>query len=198
MKEVWAAPERNKGPILEVLARVFPSQGRVLEIASGSGQHAVHFAAALSNLTFMPTDVDAGNRASIAAWVEESKLPNLELPRALDVLSDDWGVGEVQAVFCANMIHIAPIACTHGLVAGVARHLAPLGRFVIYGPFRLGGTHTAPSNEAFDADLMRRNPEWGVRDAELVEGLLAERGIQLTERVAMPSNNYCLVFRRAG
>jgi SAM-dependent methyltransferase len=187
-------PERNKGPILEELRRVLPATGTVLEIGSGSGQHAVHFAENLPKITWLPSDVDPENIASIRLWRREAGSPNLFAPRRVDVLDDDWGVGSVDAVFCANMIHIAPWECCAGLVAGARRHVRAGGLLILYGPFRIGGAHTAPSNAEFDADLRGRDARWGVRDLEAV-GTEA-RGFRLEERVEMPANNQTVVFRR--
>lgn len=198
MKKTWPAPERNKAPLLELLARVFPKAGRVLELASGSGQHAAHFARHLPDLEFQPSDVDEDNLASIRAWVREEQLANLREPVRLDVLDDTWPVAPCEAAFNANMIHIAPWSCAEGLFAGLGRHLLPGGVFVLYGPFRIGGAHTAPSNAEFDDDLRRRNPAWGVRDLEAVEALASRQGLVLSERVGMPANNQSLVFLRGG
>lgn len=198
MKKTWPAPERNKAPLLELLARVFPKAGRVLEVASGSGQHAAHFARHLPDLEFQPSDVDEDNLVSIRAWVREEQLANLREPVRLDVLDDTWPVAPCEAAFNANMIHIAPWPCAEGLFAGLGRHLLPGGVFVLYGPFRIGGVHTAPSNAEFDDDLRRRNPEWGVRDLEAVEALASRQGLVLSERVSMPANNQSLVFVRGG
>lgn len=195
MGECWPAPERNKEPILDVLRRVLPASGRCLEIASGSGQHAVHFARHLPAWTWQPTDVAAENLASIRAWVREAALPNLREPLRIDVASDDWGVGAVDAVFCANLLHIAPWSAGLGLLRGAGRHLAPGGVLVLYGPFRIDGAHTAPSNAAFDADLRARDARWGVRDLADVTAAAARSGLALAERVAMPANNQTLVFR---
>ena len=198
MKKTWPAPERNKAPLLELLARVFPKAGRVLELASGSGQHAAHFARHLPALEFQPSDVDEDNLASIRAWVREEQLANLREPVRLDVLDDAWPVEPCEAAFNANMIHIAPWSCAEGLFAGLGRHLLPGGVFVLYGPFRIGGAHTAPSNAEFDDDLRRRDPAWGVRDLEAVEALASRQGLVLSERVGMPANNPRLVFVREG
>lgn len=127
MKQCWAAPERNRGPILEVLARVLPRAGRVLELASGSGQHAVHFARALPALTWLPSDVEQAHLASIRAWVREAALPNLHEPARIDVRAGDWGVGTVDAIFAANLLHVAPWECTVALLAGTGRYLASDG-----------------------------------------------------------------------
>ena len=197
LKQCWPAPERNKQPILEVLARVLPASGRLLEISSGSGQHAAFFAAALPGLELQPSDLDEANLSSIRAWVEEARLPNLRAPIALDVCRADWGVGQLDAIFNANMVHIAPIECCEGLMAGAGRHLREAGVLVVYGPFRVDGAHTAESNATFDLDLRARDPRWGVRDFEALQALGAANGLTLEERIAMPANNQCLVFRKA-
>lgn len=197
MKQVWAAPERNKDPILAVLQDVLPKRGCVLELASGSGQHAVHFATHLPALSFQPSDSDPENLESIRAWVTESALENLLPPLTLDVRDAQWPVDKVDAIFCANMVHISEWACSIALLEGAARHLDARGVLVIYGPFRLNGEHTAPSNAAFDDSLKARNPAWGVRDAEAIEALAAPHGFVHCQRIAMPANNQCLVLRRA-
>jgi hypothetical protein len=195
-KAFWPAPERNKTPILEVLTRVLPAAGTLLEIASGSGQHAAHFARCLPQLRYLPTDVDPENLASIAAWVNEAELPNLLVPRALDVTSPEWDVPLVQAIFNANMLHITPWECAVGLFAGVQRHLAAAGTVVLYGPYRINGSHTAPSNQSFDASLRERDPRFGVRDIEAIVELAEGAGLRFSERIEMPANNQTLVFVR--
>lgn len=194
-KLAWPAPERNKEPILEVLKRVLPREGTLLEIASGTGQHAVHFARHLPGLVVQPSDVDPAHLASIRAWGSEAMLSNLREPLLLDVLGD-WNIGTVDAVFNANMIHIAPWECAVALFEGVGRVLRAGGVFVLYGPFRVGGVHTAPSNEVFDRDLRSRDPRWGVRDIDELLPLAERAKLELVERVAMPANNQCLVFTR--
>lgn len=196
MKLVWPAPERNKQPILDVLRRVLPGDARVLEIASGSGQHAAYFATGMPGVTWIPTDVDADNLASIEAYVRDAALPNLVAPRRLDVREEDWGVVGVDAIFNANLIHIAPWECAVALVVGAARALRPGGLLILYGPYRIGGRHTAESNAAFDADLRARDPRWGVRDLEAVDQLAEPAGLVRDERVEMPANNQLLVYRR--
>lgn len=188
------ATDRNRDAILEVLRANLPAAGTVLEIASGTGQHAVHFAAGLPGLTWQPSDPDPGLRASIAAWRAEASLPNLREPLALDAAAADWPVERADGVICVNMIHIAPWAAALGLFAGAARILPVGAPLLLYGPFRRGGRHTAPSNAAFDADLKARNPTWGVRDLEEVERAAAE--FTLAETVAMPANNLTVVLRR--
>ncbi len=186
--------ERNKQPILDVLRRLLPSSGTVLEIAGGSGQHAVFFSENLPGITWLPTDIDEERLGSIRAWREDSSCSNLREPKRLDVLDDDWGIGTVEVVFSANMVHITPWECCLGLLAGARRHLTPGGLLIFYGPFRIGGEHTAPSNAAFDEDLRGRDPSWGVRDLDAICD--AADGLVLEERVAMPANNQILVFRK--
>jgi hypothetical protein len=198
VSEARTAPAvaRNRDPILAVLRRVLPKQGTVLQIAEGTGEHAVHFAAALPGLTWQPTDRDAAALRSIAAWREQVGSPNLLAPLELDVASQSWPVERADAVLCINMIHISPWRATEGLMAGTARVLPSGGVLFLYGPYKEGGVHTAPSNEAFDADLRARNPEWGVRDLDDVRALAARHGFDFAERVAMPANNLSVVFRR--
>ena len=188
--------ERNQGPILEVLRRVLPAKGLVLEIASGTGQHVAHFAAALPKLDWQPSDPDPELRASIAAWIAHAGLANLRPPLALDVGAPAWPLARAEAVLCINMIHIAPWAAAEALVAGAARLLGRGGVLYLYGPYRMGGRHTAESNAAFDADLRARNPEWGVRDLEAVAALAERSGFGAAETVAMPANNFSVVFRK--
>jgi SAM-dependent methyltransferase len=198
MKQTWPAPERNKQPILDVLRRVLPERGDVLEIASGTGQHSVFFAEQLPMLSWQPSDLDPDNLTSIEAWVTEAQRDNLRKPVRIDVCDGDWNVGTrsstVSAIFCANMIHIAPWECTLGLIEGASRHLAQGGRFVLYGPFTIGGEHTADSNATFDASLKARDPRWGVRDSDVVIALAEKAGLRFLERIPMPANNQTLVF----
>ncbi|WER49363.1 DUF938 domain-containing protein [Cupriavidus sp. WKF15] len=190
------ATERNREPILAVLRNVLPAKGTVLEIASGTGQHAVHFAAALPGLTWQPTDPDAAARASIAAWIAHAGLANVRAPLALDVCTQPWGIEAADAVVCINMIHIAPWAAAQALFAGAGRLLEAGGVLVLYGPYRRGGAHTAPSNAAFDAQLRAADPDWGVRDMEDVIALGEAQGMRCDAPVAMPANNFMLVFRK--
>ena len=192
-----AACERNRGPILAALRRVLPPAGEVLEIASGTGMHAVHFARHLPHLTWRPSDADEAALASVRAWRAAEGAFNLAPPVRLDVTADAWPVDRADAVFNANMIHISPWATTEGLLRGAARVLPAGGPLVIYGPFRVGGAHTAESNAAFDRSLAARDPAWGVRDLEAVVALAEERGLELRERLPMPANNQLLVLVRA-
>lgn len=189
------AVARNRDPILDVLRRVLPAKGAVLEIASGTGEHAVHFAAGLPGLTWQPTDPDADALASIAAHRASAQLPNLKPPLEFDVTSPEWPLPRADAVVSINMIHIAPWAAAQGLMAGAGRLLASGGVLFLYGPFRENGRHTAPSNESFDASLKQRNPQWGVRDFGEVAELAGQHGFDLVERVTMPANNLSVVFR---
>lgn len=188
--------ERNAEPIRAVLERVLPAAGLVLEIASGTGQHAAHMARALPGLTWQPSDVTPEALASIAAWVTAAGLPNLRAPIALDVTAEVWPVAAADAVVAINMLHIAPWAAALGLVRGAARVLGPGGVLCTYGPYRFDGRFTAPSNESFDASLRARDPDWGVRDVRDIEAAAAAVGFALAEVVAMPTNNHTLVFRR--
>jgi SAM-dependent methyltransferase len=195
------AVARNREPILAVLRRVVPSpslpeRGLVLEIASGSGEHAIHFAAALPHLTWQPTDPDPEARESIAAYRAAAQLPNLLAPLALDAAASRWPVTQADVIVAINMIHIAPWAAAEGLMAGAERLLPAGGVLFLYGPFRECGQHTAPSNAAFDESLRARNREWGVRDLDEVVALASQHGLALEERVAMPANNLSVVFRR--
>jgi SAM-dependent methyltransferase len=195
-KLTWAAPERNKAPVLAVLQRILPPTGTMLEVASGTGQHAVHFARHLPDWVIQPSDIDGDNLASIQAWAREANLPNLRLPLQLDVCEAEWQVAPLGAIFNANMIHIAPWEVAVGLIGGAARHLKPGGLLVMYGPFRIDGQHTAPSNQAFDDTLRERDVRFGVRDLEAVVALAEPQGLTLQERVEMPANNQVLVFAR--
>jgi len=194
--------ERNREPILAVLREVLPATGRVLEIASGTGQHAVCFAGALPGLDWQPSDLDADARASIAAWIAHEGLANVRAPLALDVHQPDWGVqtldklDQLDAVVCINMIHISPWSATQALFAGASRRLADGGVLYLYGPYKRGGAQTSPSNDAFDQQLRSRDPAWGVRDMEAVVALGASVGLVCDEPIAMPANNFSLIFRK--
>jgi SAM-dependent methyltransferase len=188
--------ERNREPILAVLRDALPPRGRVLEIASGTGEHSVWFAGALPTLDWQPSDADADARASIAAWSAQAGLPNLRAPLALDVHQPDWGVDTLDAVVCINMIHISPWSASQALFDGVGRRLVDGGVLYLYGPYKRDGAHTAPSNEAFDQWLKSRDPEWGVRDMEAVVALGEAAGLACEKVVAMPANNFSLVFRK--
>lgn len=188
---------RNRDPILAVLRWSLPAAGTVLEIASGTGEHAAHFARALPGLSWQPSDLSADALASIAGWRAMDGTPNLLAPIALDAATPVWPIARADAIVAINLVHISPWAATLGLIAGAGRLLDSGGLLYLYGPFRQAGRPFAPSNAAFDADLRARNPEWGIRDvADLAEAAGAE-GLRLQEVVAMPANNLSLLFRRA-
>jgi SAM-dependent methyltransferase len=194
MKREPPAAARNRQAILEVLQQHLPKSGLVLEIASGSGTHVAHFAKALPHLAFQPSDPDSRHHASIAAWAAD--VPNIRAPLLLDATDSMWPIQRADAVLCINMIHISPWASAEGLMRGAGRMLPAGGLLYLYGPFRRDGAHTAPSNEAFDQDLRRENPEWGVRDLEAVTATAAANGFAAPEILAMPANNLSLVFRK--
>lgn len=192
-----SSAERNKGPILDVLARVLPRRGAVLEIASGTGQHVIHFAKALSELTWQPSDPDAELRESITLRVRAEQLANVNPPIDLEVTRLPWPVQTaVDAVVCINLIHVAPWSATLKLFEG-ARALLPTQHvLLLYGPYSRFGSHTSESNAQFDSDLRAHNSEWGLRDLEAVSEVAARAGFALAEIVEMPANNFSLVFTR--
>ena len=195
----WSTPsaERNKGPILDVLARVLPRRGLVLEIASGTGQHVVHFAKALPDLTWQPSDPDGELRESVALRVAEEHLANINRPIDLDVTRLPWPVPTADAVLAINMIHVAPWSATLALFEGAKALLSTDHVLVLYGPYRRYGHHTSESNAQFDLDLRTHNPEWGLRDLEAVSDVAAGTGFVLAETVEMPANNFTLVCKRS-
>ena len=194
----WSIPaaERNKEPILGVLARVLPRRGLVLEIASGTGQHVMHFAKALSDLTWQPSDPDAELRASIALRIREERRANVNRPIDLDVTKLPWPLQTAEAVVAINLIHVAPWSATPALFEGAKALLSTQGVLFLYGPYRRHGQHTSKSNEQFDSDLHAQNSEWGLRDLEAVSETAASSGFALAEIVEMPANNFSLVFKR--
>ncbi|MBD9662918.1 SAM-dependent methyltransferase [Variovorax paradoxus] len=198
------AADRNKQPILEVLTGILGERGSALEIASGTGQHAAWFAAAMPGWTWQPTDADARMLPALASRVAQAALPNLRAPLLLDVMAPRWpskgaefARGEEEkfdAIYCANMLHIAPWAACAVLMQGAARHLLADGLLITYGPYFEEEGTPAPSNLAFDEDLRARNPEWGIRRLEQVVAEANRQGLALRERHAMPANNLLLVF----
>ncbi|MCR8956699.1 class I SAM-dependent methyltransferase [Variovorax sp. S2] len=201
------AADRNKQPILEALTRILGERGAALEIASGTGQHAAWFAAAMPRWTWQPTDADARMLPALEARVEEAALPNLRPPLLLDVTAPQWpsqgaafGQGEEEtkfdAIYCANMLHIAPWAACVALMHGASRHLLPGGVLITYGPYFEEDAVPAPSNLAFDEDLRSRNSGWGIRRLKDVAAEARAAGLSLRERQAMPANNLLLVFGR--
>jgi hypothetical protein len=188
------AAARNRDPILEVLRPLLQPGASVLEIASGTGEHAAHFAAALPQVRFQPSEPDPARRASIDAWC--AHLPNVRPAIPLDATGADWPAGPYRLVLSCNMIHIAPWSAAIGLVAGAARILAPGGILLLYGPFLRQGTQTAPGNTAFDADLRTRNPAWGLRQVEAVTELAHAAGLSGPAITEMPANNLCAAWSK--
>ena len=201
-RRVSPAFVRNAKPILSVLDRVLPHSGLVLEVASGPGEHAAFFsqnlASGRNDWRWQPTDINPDNLASIDAHARalEGRADALLPAKHLDTTAADWPVRQAGALVCINMIHIAPWAACTGLLQGAGRVLAEAGVLYLYGPFKRGGAHTAPSNEEFDASLRGRDPSWGIRDLEDVVAFAAEHGMHLDETVEMPANNLSVVFRK--
>jgi SAM-dependent methyltransferase len=192
-----AAAERNRAPILQVLQRVLPAQARVLEIASGTGQHAQHFAAAGVGWAWQPTDADASMLPVIDARC--AGLPGVAPALHLDVLAPAWplAAASLDAIYCANMLHISPWATCAALMSGAARHLVSGGLLLVYGPFLVDGEPTSPGNTAFDADLRARDSRWGLRTLAAVQREALAQGLVLQAQVPMPAHNLTLVFRRS-
>ena len=197
-----SAAERNRQPILQQLAQRLAASGQALEIASGSGQHVAHFAAALPGWTWQPSDAQRQHWDDIQALCATAGVSNVRAPVQVDVLQTPWPQGQApfstpfDLIYCANMLHIAPWACCAGLMQGAARYLAAQGQLVTYGPYLEDGVATAPSNVAFDASLRQRNPAWGIRHLNDVSAAAAHAGLRLSQRHALPANNLLLVFER--
>jgi SAM-dependent methyltransferase len=191
---------RNRDAIRDVVLAVMPSEGHILEIGGGTGEHGVHIAAAAPGLVWHSGDPDPASRASIAAWIKDAGLANLKGPHAIDVTASDWGVeagAPFDGVVSFNMIHIAPFAAATGLFAGAGRVLKRGGVLFLYGPFSRAGVHTAPSNAAFDASLKSRDARWGVRDLEHDLAPLTQENALVREAIVeMPANNLCVIFRK--
>jgi len=196
---------RNHQAICDVLARYLTDKsGDSVEVGSGTGQHVLEFARQFPGITWWPSDLNDNHLTSIEAWRLHSQLPNIRAPRRIDVsetawcdaMRDDGGPADLLAIFCANVIHIAPWRVAEGLIAGGGRYLRKGGMLFLYGPFRRDGQHTAPSNEAFDKSLRERDAEWGVRDVETVNKLADRAGLSLIDIADMPANNLTLVFAR--
>lgn len=188
---------RNREPILDVLREVLPARGLVLEVASGTGEHVVHFARALPDLVWQPADPSAEARASIAAWTAHEGLANVAPPLALDASAQDWPIGRADAIVCINMIHISPWAATLGLMRAAGRLLPIGGPLALYGPYIRADRPLEPSNAAFDESLRARDPRWGLRDLTAVEAAARQEGLALDRIAEMPANNLTVVFRKA-
>jgi len=191
------ATARNRDPIAAVLGDELPPSGLVLEVASGTGEHVVHFAGLFPALDWQPTDPDDVSRESISAWRDAVGAANLRAPVRLDAAAPDWPLDDADAILCINMVHISPWEATLGLLDGAARLLPSGGPLILYGPYLRDGVETAPSNLAFDADLKMRNPAWGLRDVAAMDDAAGARALSRTRLVEMPANNLMLVYRRA-
>ena len=196
MKRHAPATARNSQPLAEVLARELPASGTVLEIASGSGEHAVFMARRFPALDWQPSDRDAEALASVDAWAAETRLANLRPAIALDAAAPDWPNVSADALLCVNMVHISPWDAAVGLFAGAGRVLGSGAPLVLYGPFVEPDVETAASNHAFDQSLRQRDPAWGLRSTADLDRLAACHGMTRTARCAMPANNLVLVYRR--
>jgi len=192
----YPATSRNRDAILDVLRGILPTTGLVLEIASGSGEHVIHFAQALPQLTFQPSDPEEAARKSIAAWTKDHGLANIRPPLMVDAASQDWPIQTANAVLCINMIHISPWRATEGLMRESGRILSTGAPLYLYGAYRQNNVETVASNEAFDANLKQRNPEWGLRHLEDVSALAKDSGFSEPQIIAMPANNLSVVFRK--
>jgi SAM-dependent methyltransferase len=193
---VAPAVARNRDPILAVLRDVLPPRGVVLEIASGSGEHAAYFAKALPGIVWQPSDADASALASIRSYRDAYGVSNLLPPLRIDARDPPWPVDKVDAVLSINMIHIAPWNACEGLFLGASQTLRPGGKLILYGPFNIDGKFTAESNEAFDASLKARDASWGIRDLADVSACAVRNGLRLVKQVKMPANNQTIVFSR--
>ena len=187
---------RNADPIIQVLKDVLPEAGLVLEVASGTGEHVLHFARAFPHLLFQPTDADPVALRSVEAWRTAEGAPNLLAPIPLDASAETWPIDRADAILCINMVHISPWAATLGLLKAAGQFLPSGAPLYLYGAYRREGAETAPSNEAFDQSLRARNPEWGLRQLEDVAAAADGRGLRLDRVVEMPANNLSVIFRK--
>ncbi len=196
LKKHAPAAERNREAIAEVLAQALPESGRILELASGTGQHACHFAQSWPHLEWLPTDADPEALVSIEAWRAEAGLENLKPAIRLDVFSAQWPVTPVDAIVAINLLQVSPLPTVDVLFAGASQLLAPGGMVFLYGPFIVPGVPTAQSNQEFDASLRTRNPSWGVRSFDRVRRAAEHSGFFFQDRIDMPASNFCLIFRK--
>jgi hypothetical protein len=195
-RQYASATVRNRDFILDVLRDVLPIRGAILEIASGSGEHVVHFARSLPSLVFQPSDLDPEALQSVAAWVQATGVTNVRAPTVLDASQSPWPIASADGIICINMVHIPPWGATLGLIRGAAAILPPGAPFYLYGPYKREGVETAPSNQAFDRSLRNRNSAWGLRDLEAVAAMAQFSGFSVPVLAEMPANNLSVVFRR--
>ncbi len=192
------ACERNKDPILVVLKQHLPDQPHVLEVASGSGEHGHYFCQQLPHIIWQPSDIDPRYQESVVAWQKHQPLDNFLPPLTLNMTDETWFnnvKNTINSMFNANMAHISPWAATEGLFNGAGQVLNPNGKLFLYGPFKIEGQHTAPSNSEFDKSLKARNPQWGIRNLEDITALAKQNGLVIEQKIAMPANNFMLIFR---
>ena len=199
-KQYAPATERNREPIFKVLSETLPQNSNILEIASGTGEHAVYFASKLPSCYWIPSDINPLSRSSITAWKQDNAVDNLSLPLFIDVTQDDWqslvAKQEIDSIVNINMIHIAPWQACLGLMKGAGQILPPAGILYLYGPYKRNGEHTAVSNANFDRSLRDRHPQWGVRDLEQVIEVAANANLKLQQVIEMPANNLSVIFSR--
>ena len=190
------ATVRNRDFILDVLRDVLPTTGVILEIASGSGEHVIHFARNLPSLVFQPSDPEPDALLSVAAWMKAAEVTNVRAPIVLDASRSPWPIASADGIICINMVHISPWDASVGLIRGAAAILPPGSPLYLYGPYKRKGFATAPSNEAFDRNLRDRNPIWGLRDLEAIAAIAQSAGFSIPDIKEMPANNLSIVFRR--
>ena len=196
LRQYAPATLRNRDLILGILRDVLPTKGAILEIASGSGEHVVHFARSFPDLVFQPSDCEPKFLESVAAWVEATRVANVLAPMVLDVSQSPWPIASADGIICINMVHISPWEATLGLVRGAAAILPPTAPLYLYGPYKREGFATVPSNQAFDRSLRDRNATWGLRDLEAVAAAAQSVGFSVPTITEMPANNLSVVFRR--
>ena len=197
MRLFYPATERNRDAILEVLNPILPKSGHILEVASGSGEHVIHFAKNHSEITWQPSDLAEDARLSIQAWIDHSGLKNIASPLALDTTAANWPNTPLDALICINMVHISPWEATLGLMEKAGQFLKEDGFLYLYGPYQRDGQHTASSNATFESWLKEKDDRFGVRHMEEVEQVAADNGLKLSQIIDMPANNFSLVFHRA-
>jgi len=197
MRLFYPATERNRDVILEVLNRILPKTGHILEVASGSGEHVIHFAKNHPEITWQPSDLAEDSRLSIQAWIDHSGLKNIAPPLALDTTAANWPNTPLDALICINMVHISPWEATLGLMEKAGQLLKENGFLYLYGPYQRDGQHTAPSNASFEGWLKEKDNRFGVRHMEEVEQVAVDNGLKLSQIIDMPANNFSLVFHRA-
>lgn len=197
MRLFYPATMRNRDAILSILENTLPPQGTVLEIASGSGEHVIHFAKAFPGITWQPSDLEEDCLKSIQAWIEHTALNNVQSPLALDTTRNNWPTVNLDAILCINMVHISPWEATVGLMKKAGSFLNQGGVLYLYGPYKQKGQHTASSNVSFEGWLKDKDERFGVRHMEEVEALANDNGLKLSQIIDMPANNFSLVFHRS-